>query len=344
MFMYKWLSDIFFTYSRTLTIVVPLLILASACSTSEEFTEAEETGQQTTEEALDFSEFTEEIPGTGEAIELAPIPGGSFLMGADDQQHEVVLDPFYMSKHEITWDLYRQFAAESPDDLQAHLQQVDFPGDAISLPSPPYTDMSMGMGFEGYPAVSITQYNAMMFTKWLTAKTGTFYRLPTEAEWEYACRAGQNEQYSPPENLDNYAWHRGNSNDRYHLVGSLEPNEFGLYDMLGNVAEWTLDQYHVDYIERLEDDPAVNPWFKPTELYPRAVRGGSWRDTEETASCLHRRGSTPNWKRDDPQFPKSLWWHTNAPFLGFRVVVPKNQPQSTEEMEEYWIEEMQDYF
>ena len=135
-----------------------------------------------------------------------------------------------------------------------------------------------------------------------------------------------------------------NSNRKYHPVESKEANALGIYNMLGNVTEWTMDQYKEDYITALEESPAQNPWFKPEELYPRTVRGGSWTEPAEEASCLQRRGSQPNWKMNDPQLPKSLWWHTNAPFVGFRVVKPKDQPENLEEMEKYWIEAMQDYF
>jgi formylglycine-generating enzyme required for sulfatase activity len=340
---YKWLLNAPKTTLQIISLLLPLMLLTSSCSTSQEFAEADETP-----EPEDFFEFTEEIPNSEYSVEMAPIPGDTFMMGPSGNQREVKVDPFWMSKHEITWNLFIEFAGESLDDLAQNLHNIfdssDIDADIITFPSPAYGDMTMGMGFDGYPVISITQHSAIMFTKWLTVKTGNFYRLPTEAEWEYACRAGQNEEFSQPQDLDVYAWHRGNSDRSYHTVGSKEPNAYGLYDMLGNVAEWTLDQYHEDYLDRLEGEPAVNPWFKPTELYPRAVRGGAWTDSEEAASCLHRRGSTPNWKRDDPQLPKSLWWYTNAPFLGFRVVMPADQPETAEEMEEYWLEAIQDYF
>lgn len=330
-----------------------------------------------TESDSDFIPYSDDIPDTDESIELIPVPGGTFTMIDEDSgnRHEVAVDSFWIGKFEVTWDQYNLFAQgdlnelrnefykvmydvdinmdadamSSPsltDEVLDMLRESDVPADVISKPSPAYSDMTSGMGTEGFPAISMTHYAAHMFTKWLTIKTGEFYRLPTEAEWEYACRAGNNDNYTPPSGseFENQAWHRGNSDRKYHPVESKEPNALGIYNMLGNVTEWTLDQYKEDYFAELEESPAQNPWFKPEELYPRTVRGGSWTEPAEEASCLQRRGSQPNWKMNDPQLPKSLWWHTNAPFVGFRVVKPKDQPEDLEEMEKYWIEAMQDYF
>lgn len=325
----------------------------------------------------DFVPTTDEIPETGEAIELVPVPGGTFTMIDEESgnRHDVAVDSFWIGKYEITWDQYNLFAQGDLNELRTEfykvmydvditmdadaysspsltdealemLREADVPADVISQPSPAYSDMTSGMGTDGFPAISMTHYAAHMFTKWLTIKTGEFYRLPTEAEWEYACRAGSSENYSAPtgSELENQAWHRANSERKYQPVESKAPNALGIYNMLGNVSEWTLDQYKEDYFAELDREPAQNPWFKPTDLYPRSVRGGSWTEPAEAASCLQRRGSNPNWKMNDPQLPKSLWWHTNAPFVGFRVVKPKNQPENLDEMETYWIEAMQDYF
>jgi formylglycine-generating enzyme required for sulfatase activity len=233
-----------------------------------------------------------------------------------------------------------------PEDVVTKIEEMGLSADIVSKPSPPYSDVTYGMGTDGFPAVNITHYAAVMFTKWLSVKTGEFYRLPTEAEWEYACRAGSNEEYQQPsaDELEAIAWHRDNSNRQYQPVGTKEPNAYGLYNMFGNVAEWTLDQYLEDYSQALEDEPAENPLFIPEKLYPRSVRGGSWMDDPAQASCLQRRGSAPKWKMKDPQYPKSAWWHTNAPFVGFRVVKPLEQPETVEDMKAYWVEEMPDYF
>lgn len=323
----------------------------------------------------EFTEHTVEIPDSDQAIEMVPVPGGTFEMGPiNGSTHEVTVDPFWMAKYEITWNEYNLFRNEVIEDIRAKiykelygvdiesdalssptlseealnmLRDNNVPADIISLPSPPYVDMSFGMGTDGFPAAGMTQYAAYMFTKWLTVKTGEFYRLPTEAEWEYACRAansGEYERITNESELGQRAWYKGNSDRKYHQPGQKEPNALGIHDMLGNVAEWTFDQYHEDYVSQLEGEPADNPFFKPTELYPRTARGGSWMDEAEAASCLQRRGSNPQWKMRDPQLPKSMWWLTNASFLGFRVVKPVDQPESVDEMEEYWIEAMQDYF
>lgn len=277
-------------------------------------------------------------------IKMVPVEGDTFILGQEDdnsQQVSAQVDSFWMGTYEITWEQYNQFSTEVMSSLEEeNLAGAAFgiDADVISLPTPPYVDMSFGMGTDGFPAISITHYAASMFTKWLTAKTGNFYRLPTEAEWEYACKSSN-------ENLIDQAWFKGNSNQGYHKVGNKVPNEYGIYDLPGNVAEWTTDQYYEDYISRVVEmgsEPVVNPWIQPEDLYPRAVRGASWMDSETEVSCTKRRGSESDWKIRDPQIPKSLWWHTNAQFLGFRIVRPLNEP-TPEEMKEYWPEEIDDF-
>lgn len=286
--------------------------------------------------------FTAYSVKVDEPIEMIPVEGGKVNLGASDQV-EVKVDSFWMGKYEISWEQYKQFSEEVMDNLNEEKLQGEAFGlaaDVISLPSPPYVDMSFGMGTYGYPAISMTHYAASMFTKWLTAKTGDFYRLPTEAEWEYACKSGADEK-----ELKAQAWYNANSERGYKKVGTKEPNEFGIYDLPGNVAEWTTDQYFENYYEKLKElgsEPIKNPWFQPTKLYPRTARGASWMDTEDQISCTKRRASSPNWKVLDPQLPKSLWWHTSAFFLGFRIVRPV-QKTSYEEMKKYWPKVIEDY-
>lgn len=303
-----------------------------------------------------FATYEETIPESDQTIEMVPIKGGTFMMGSpqgeesrnedEGPQKKVQVDSFWMAQYEITWQEYDLFVEEKIENISSPSSngQVSIEADAVSLPTPPYIDMSFGMGRDGFPAINMTQYAAIMYAKWLTAETGHFYRLPTEAEWEYACRAGSQTAYSygdDPTELKEYAWFKGNSVEKYHKIGTKKPNAWDLYDMHGNVAEWTMDQYNERYFENLEGEVADNPWYRPDELYPRSVRGGSWQDETSSLRCAARRGSQARWKQRDPQLPKSLWWLTDASFVGFRLVRPENPP-SEEEIEKYWLEAIED--
>ena len=199
---------------------------------------------------------------------------------------------------------------------------------------------------------SMTQTAAKVYCKWLSAKTGRYYRLPTEAEWEYAARAGSTSAYSfgdDPEKLDDYAWYYENSNEKYQRVGQKKPNAWGLYDMHGNVAEWVLDQHIPDFYTQLKQRPGplVNPLAAATRLYPRVVRGGSWDDDPEDLRSAARRGSTIDWMMQAPQLPQSPKYHTDADFVGFRVVRPLQVPTPEEakryELDEVQARELEDY-
>jgi formylglycine-generating enzyme required for sulfatase activity len=195
--------------------------------------------------------------------------------------------------------------------------------------------MSFGRGNNGFPAISMTQHAANKYAEWLSAKTGEYYRLPTEAEWEYACRAGSPTGI-PAAQLGDYAWFVTNSptgtfsGGTYHPIGTKKPNVWGLYDMLGNVMEWTLDQY-----KPYANGAAENPWVRSTTSYPHAVRGGSWNDEAAKVSCTVRVASQAAWKMLDPQLPKSVWYMTNAQWLGFRLIRPAQLP-TAEEMYRAW--------
>jgi formylglycine-generating enzyme required for sulfatase activity len=189
----------------------------------------------------------------------------------------------------------------------------------------------------GLPVGNVTQFAASQFCKWLSAKTGHFYRLPTEAEWEYFARAGTSTAYhfgDDPKDLEVYAWYYGNSEGTYHPVGKKQPNPWGLYDIYGNVAEWTLDQYFPK-IYQSRSGGTKSPIAIAVETYPRSVRGGSYYDNAEYLRSSARLGSMEKWIMRDPQFPKSKWWNTDAPFVGFRVVRDPNVPKKTE-LEKYW--------
>ncbi|MBD0832947.1 formylglycine-generating enzyme family protein [Aestuariibaculum sediminum] len=290
-----------------------------------------------------FQSYSQSVPGTEIAIELVAVSGGTFNMGnangnLDEQPvHKVSVNDLWMGKYEITWEQYDAFVYATFEDSQfqdkSKLEALGI--DAISGATPPYVDMSFNMGKGTHPAVNMTQYAALMFCKWLTSKTGIFYRLPTEAEWEYVCKTSNTKK----DNLNDISWYDGNSEEKYHETGSKSANNLGIYDLLGNVSEWVLDQYDENYYKNSTED---NPWNKPTKLYSRVLRGGSWKDTSDKICCTSRQASNPKWKRRDPQIPKSNWWHTDAPFIGFRVVRPKIQP-SKEEIKTYWLKAIPDF-
>lgn len=313
--------------------------------------------------AADMKPYTEKIPSTDVQFDMVPIPGGEFTLGSPDgekgrkddegPQVKVKINPFWMGKCEVTWNEYelwglgldqqrRKIKNEQPTE-------VDTKADAIARPTKPYSDMTFGMGKEGYPAICMTQLSAKMYCKWLTAKTGHYYRLPTEAEWEYACRAGKSSAYSfgdDPAQLKDYAWSADNSDEKYHKVGQKKPNPWGLHDIHGNVSEWCLDEYVANRYSQLQS-PADNPLVIATKAYPHVVRGGAWTDEPEMLRSAARRGSTKDWKQQDPQIPQSIWYLTDADFVGFRVVRPLQDPTPEEaakyELDDFQKSDMADY-
>ncbi len=291
--------------------------------------------------------YVEIIEPTDASIEMVPVHGGSFLMGSpaaeaprqedEGPQHRVEIAPFWMGKYEITWDVYSIWG----EVLDIRLRKMtgtkssprDEVADAVTRPTEPYTDMSFGMGMGRYPAICMTQHAARTYCRWLSAKTGRYYRLPTEAEWEYACRAGSTTAYhfgDDVSKLDEFAWYDSNSDDGYSKVGLKRPNAWGLYDMHGNVSEWVLDQYTLGFYDACSESTIKNPLLVPTKLYPRVVRGGGWDEDAPMLRSAARKSSNEDWKDLDPQIPKSIWYHTDALSVGFRVVRPLFEPSEEE--------------
>lgn len=247
--------------------------------------------------------YVEKISGTLVEFEMIWIPGGSCEISDPSSprgKRRMSFKGFWLGKTEVRWDEYDVFTYGL--DIMSRIkegEEIEEEEDAISRPSRPYGNPDRGFGHEGYPAIGMTYYAAEQFCQWLSKKTGRRYRLPTEAEWEYACRCG----VLPPgpikdrKFLERIAWFKDNSEERTHPVGTKEPNPWGLYDMLGNVAEWC------------------------TGMDGRPVaRGGSYKDPAQDVHPAGRQYQTPEWNASDPQFPKSKWWLSDAPFVGFRLL------------------------
>lgn len=287
-----------------------------------------------------------ETMGSGAQFEMAPIPGGHFTWKSEKEGDvlEVSLSPFWMGTKEVTWEEYdpfmyspiaRQKDGQLPDFI---LEQTENDLDFLARPTPPYHPMTFGMARDGHPAVAMTQHAANKYCQWISFQTGHFYRLPTEAEWEYACRAGGKGAYSWGDTVadaDQHAWFGGDTASQYEEPGQKKPNAWGLYDMHGNVLEWTLDQYVPNRKEHFGKEKVNDPWVRATTPYPHVTKGGHWQQKIEELSASTRHPSTPAWKVIDPQTPKSLWYFTGTPWLGMRLVRPVEIP-SAEEMYHYW--------
>ena len=287
----------------------------------------------------DFNAYEQEIEGTGMSFKMVPIKGGDFTLGASAKDKnaesdelpnkQVKIESFWMGAFEVTHAEYLLFR-DATRDLMADGRPFDI---VVSRPSSPYEDPSKGLVQDDKkPAVGMTQYGALSYCRWLYYRTGVFYRIPTECEWEFAARSGVDEPYffgKKKKLLDKYAWYAGNANGEINNVGLKEPSPNGLYDIYGNVAEWCLDQYYPDFYSNIEPNEK-GPWGKPTALDPRSVRGGSFIDEAEECRSSNRISSTDKWKIRDPQIPKSFWWNTDSEFVGFRLVRPYKQPTKAE--------------
>jgi sulfatase modifying factor 1 len=333
--------------------------------------------------------YTERIPGTDVSFEMIPVPGGEFLLGspageadrADDEgpQVRIKVQPFWMGKCEVTWGEFRSFMAmydafkkmqriaanagtatdAAPDKdlrlIQTHAWndklEDDWNVDAVTSPTPLYdSSFTYGVGDQpNQPAVTITPFSARQYTKWLSGILGNNYRLPTEAEWEYAARAGTTTSYSfgnDAGDLEKFAWVDSNGDSQTHPVGAKQPNPWGLYDMHGNVAEWTLDQYFPDAYAKLGSGPvdakAAVRW--PTKIYPRVIRGGSWLEPAAMSrSAARHKSEDREWKLSDPNIPLSPWWYTEEPAtaVGMRIVRPLT-PLTAEEKKRVWEADVDD--
>jgi formylglycine-generating enzyme required for sulfatase activity len=308
--------------------------------------------------------FTQRIPGSDVTFNMMPIPAGKFLMGSpasekgrkpdEGPQFTVEMDAFWMGACEVTQAEYKLFEDNYhrvANDGAPMIPEDKF-ADAVTYPTPIY-ELGVGATFDRmgrggrFPAVTMSQYAARQYTKWLSKKTGRFYRLPTEAEWEYACRAGTTTAYNfgdDPAKLEQNGTYtdnaipQGRADGAYRATGSQrKPNAWGLHDMHGNVAEWCIDAYAADWYQRFAGKTvnwhdAIN-W--PTSRYPRVIRGGGWDSEAEECRSASRRGSDEKLNMDDLNIPQSAHWDCSAFWLGFRIVSPLKEPPEAEKRK-FW--------
>ena len=307
--------------------------------------------------------YEETIPGSDVGFRMIPVPGGTFRMGSPDGEEgrtadegpafEVTVSPCWMGQHEVSWAEYKRYMAACDLFIAMHsagVRPIDDANraDAVTAPSNLYDPtMTFTNGEDPeLPAVTMTQFAARQYTKWLSGLTGRFYRLPAESEWEHACRAGTATPFScgTAEDLDEVAWFADNADDTTHPVGGKKPNAFGLHDMHGNAAEWVVDELVAGGYAKPAALPqpvaaaAAIQW--PERLYPRVLRGGAYYDEASECRSAARKGSRdaggnakdPDWKDVDPNFPKSPWWYTEEPALGvgMRLVRPFAEPDVAE--------------
>ena len=267
------------------------------------------------------------------SFKMVLVRGGTFMMGSranepgheDDEgpSHRVRVSRFYLCRTETTLDLFEAYYEETVgpkrDDIAAGQSTGEV--DAITGPTPVYGDLSMGYG-KKHPAIGMTWGNAETFCRWLSKKTGRKYRLPTEAEWEYARRAGTTEVFgcgNDPGRLGDFAWDKANSDGEPHVVGQKKPNAFGLYDMSGNVGEWVSDFYSpVAYGSAANKRMTVNP-SGPADGKVHAARGGDYDSPAEDLRCAARAFEESLWRSLDPQIPPSRWWLPQMDVIGFRI-------------------------
>ena len=305
-------------------------------------------------EVTEFANFTETVPGSAASIRMIAIPGGEFMMGSPENepfrdedegpQKKVKISPFFMGEYEVTWDQFWAFYSETmsegrtpPSKIYANNTRKDI--DAVSGPTPPFGAPDQGWGMGDRPAITMTHYSAETFCQWLTLKTGKKYRLPTEAEWEYAARGGTSTPYffeGNPKKFSNegfmknifkadttgingFTIYANNSSNRSQEPAKVKANPFGLKNMLGNVMEYCSDWYAEDAYKNIKDgelDPKG-----PSEGEEYVVRGGLYNsDAADLRSAARAHTEHDKWLKTDPQNPKSIWWYSDIKGIGFRVV------------------------
>ncbi len=295
-----------------------------------------------------FANFTEKIPGTSLSFDMIAIPAGEFIMGSSKKEpfhkpdespmHPVKISRFFMAKIEVSWDEYLEFfkATSSQGRKEAEENQNV---DAITGPTPPWGAPDQGWGKGSRPAITMTWKAANTYCQWLSKVTGKKYRLPTEAEWEYAARGGTKTPYffegNPKDftsdgffkkifgadttTINSYVAYKVNSPGQTMEPESVKANPFGLKNMLGNIYEFCSDYYSPTAYAAYKKG-AVDP-KGPKKGQEHVIRGGSFKSDARDVRCAARDFTkTKAWLVTDPQMPKSVWWYSDCIDIGFRVV------------------------
>ena len=265
-------------------------------------------------ETPEGNELRVKMKNTLSTMQLVKVPGGTVEMAAvvdgkldPSKKQTVQIKPFWIGKTELPWEFYDGWRLEqdlSPAEQSRRAdEESGEPAATHSRPSKPYSNPDYGFGHEGYATISIHPHSAAVFCRWMSKLTGKKYRLPTEAEWEYACRAGAAVPVTKAD-MEKVAWFESNSvnNDTSEFVaqpiGRKAANAFGLHDMLGNVGEWTL---------------GIDGKY--------ALKGGWFEQSYDKLTPASRAVLDPNiMQARDPQDPKSVWWLSDGSYAGFRVV------------------------
>jgi len=300
-----------------------------------------------------FNNYTEYIPNTSVSFNMVAIDGGAFSMGSPDNDayreedeepvRTVTLSPFFMGETEVSWDEFWRFFGStiSEGHLDPNLVREHNAGspDAITGPTPPFGTPDQGWGFGSRPAITMTHYAAQTYCQWLSKMTGKRYRLPTEAEWEYACRSGTETPYffeGDPKKyssdglrsrifgidttiINRYVVYDQNSGGKTLEPASVKPNSFGLKNMSGNVLEYCSDWYAPDAYEQT-GSTVTNP-AGPESGTEHVIRGGFYASgAQDVRSAARASTQYEPWMKTDPQQPKSMWWYSDFKGIGFRVV------------------------
>jgi sulfatase modifying factor 1 len=296
-----------------------------------------------------FENFTEKIPGTSVSFAMVAIPAGTFKMGSPDNEplrktdegpvREVTVSNFWMAQVEVTWDEYLAFFKATSSQGRTEGQVVKNKNtDAISGATPPWGAPDQGWGKGSRPAITMSWHAANVYCQWLSKVTGKKYRLPTEAEWEYASRGGTTTPYffqgDPKKftsagffkkifkpdttNIASMVVYKVNSSSKTEEPSFVKSNPFGLKNMLGNVSEFCSDYYSAGFYKT--DSIRINP-PGPENGQEHVIRGGSFKsDAKDVRSASRDFTKTKAWLVTDPQMPKSIWWYSDCIDVGFRVV------------------------